>query len=154
MILRHCLCLLLLATLVRCETTAPTADQMDLLESKVRADHAPQYADLNQQRASGQLTPDEYVTAKAALDLRVRNKVDTMLWNRHALAESDRKANGLPTPDKPVANLPPGVGQTQGSLYTSSRLNGMGNQVQGNFMRDMGSTNFNERRAGTAYDGQ
>lgn len=151
MILRSFL-ILLLAALVSCESTAPTVDQLDALETKVRAEHREDYAMLEQQRASGQMTADQYETEHAALDKRVKDKVDTMLWTRHALAQSDLKANGIPTPDNPISLEAPGVGQTQGSLYSSSRLNGLGNQIQGNMMRDVGGTNFNQNRAGSIYD--
>ncbi len=143
---------LLAALLVSCESTAPTPEQLDALEHKVRADHQAYYDELTQRRDAGQLTQAEYETERTRLDHKVRSKVDTMLWTRHELAQSDRKANGLPTPDKPVLLDAPGVGSVQGSLYSSSRINGLGNQIQGNFMRDMGGGNFNERRAGTAYD--
>lgn len=143
---------LLAALLVSCESTAPTPDQLDALEQKVRADHQVYYDDLNQRRAAGQLTQAEYETEKTKLDHQVHSKVDTMLWTRHELAQSEMKANGIPTPDRPVLLDAPGVGSVQGSLYSSSRMNGLGNQIQGNFMRDVGGSNFNERRAGTVYD--
>jgi len=138
-----------------CESSVPTAQQMDALESRVHQEYEPQYAELLQARATGQLTPSEYETQRARLDLNVSNKVDSLLWNRHALAQSSQKSLGLPTPDSPVANEPPGVGSLQGSLYSSSRLNGLGNQIQGNFMRDMGNNSFQSRgRAGSAHDPQ
>ncbi len=151
MILRSLL-ILLLAILVSCESTAPTVEQLDALETKIRAEHQEEYAMLKQQRTAGQMTADQYETEYAALEKRVQNKVDTMLWTRHALAQSDLKAHGIPTPDSPVALVAPGVGSTQGSLYSSSRLNGLGNQMQGNMMRDMGGSNFNQKRAGSIYD--
>ena len=151
----RCLLFSLLTALVSCESTAPTAAQMDELEVKVRAQHREDYAQLDQQRSAGEITAEKYADEHVRLDNRVRNKVDTMLWNRHALAQSDMKANGIPTPDAPVNLTPPGVGQTQGSLYNSMRQNGMGMQSQGgNLMRDMGGANFNQRRSGTIYDGR
>ena len=144
--------LLAAAVLVSCESTAPTVEQLDALEAKVRSEHREDYALLEQQRAAGQMTADEYAVEHAALEKRVQNKVDTMLWTRHSLAQSELKANGIPTPDKPVDLAPPGVGTAQGSLYSSSRMNGLGNQMQGNFMRDLGNSNYNQRRAGSAYD--
>jgi hypothetical protein len=153
MILRPLLILSLLA-LVSCESTAPTAEQMDALQTKVRAEHREEYAALEQQRSSGQMSAEQYTAERSTLDKRVQNKVDTMLWNRHALAQSELKANGIPTPDSPISLEAPGVGQTQGSLYSSSRMNGLGNQIQGGFMRDMGGSNFNQGRAGSVYDNQ
>jgi hypothetical protein len=140
--------------LMSCASTAPTVEQLDALEHQVRAEHREEYFDLEQRRASGQLTQADYETERARLDHRVRAKVDTMAWSRHQLAQSQRKALGLPTPDQPVLLEAPGIGSINGSLYSSSRINGLGNQIQGNMMRDLGGTNFNDRRAGTIYDAQ
>ena len=110
------------------------------------------YAELSRRRASGELTPAEYESQRASLDHQVLAKVDTMAWSRHALVQSEMKANGIPTPDQPVVLDAPGAGTVQGSLYSSSRINGLGNQIQGNMMRDLGGGNFNQRRAGSIYD--
>ena len=68
-------------------------------------------------------------------------------------AAGQLKSMGMPTPDLPVSNLPPGVGSIQGSLYTSSRLNGLGNQIQANAMQSIGTSSFQKgTSAGTAYD--
>ncbi len=150
-------CLVLLITGISgCSTnTMPTPDQLDQLERQVRAEHQSQYDELSKQRSSGQLTVEQYQSSLSALDQKVRNKVDTMLWSRHQLAQSELKSLGIPTPDAPVQLEPPTAGQVNGSLYSSSRVNGLGNQIQGNFMRDMGGGNFNSgRRAGTLYDGE
>lgn len=138
--------------LAACESTVPTVAQMEALEQRVRAEHQPEYAELASFRASGQMSAEQHADAVAALDKKVRNKVDNMLWNRHSLAQSERKSLGLPTPDRPVQIDAPVAGQINGSLYSSSRVNGLGNQIQGNFMRDVGGGNFNQRRAGTLYD--
>jgi hypothetical protein len=66
----------------------PTASQMDLLESQVRQEEEPEYVRLTQMRSAGQLSPGEYEVQKQALDRRVQNKVDNMVWSRHALAQS------------------------------------------------------------------
>ena len=144
---------LIIAALVSCESTAPTAAQMDELDAKVRVQYREQFSALEQQRRSGAITQADYDMQHAALNREVTNKVDTMLWSRHALAQSELKANHIPTPDRPVELTPPGVGQSQGTLYNSTRINGLGNQIQGNFMRDMGSSNAQFRGPGTMYDG-
>jgi hypothetical protein len=138
--------------LAACVSTVPTVAQMEALEQKMRAEHQPEYAELASLRASGQMSAEQHADAVAALDTKVRTKVDNMLWNRHNLAQSERKSLGLPTPDRPVQIDAPVAGQINGSLYSSSRVNGLGNQIQGNFMRDVGGGNFNQRRAGTLYD--
>lgn len=138
--------------LAACASTVPTSEQMDALEQKVRAEHQPEYAELASLRASGQISAEQHAEALQSLDKKVRNKVDTMLWSRHNLAQSELKSLGIPTPDRPVQLDAPTAGQINGSLYSSSRVNGMGNQIQGNFMRDVGGSNYNARRAGSVYD--
>jgi hypothetical protein len=152
MLIRATLCVMT-AALLSCGSTMPTATQLDELESQVRREQEPEYARLSQMRAAGQLTPGEYDVQKDSLDLKVQNKVDNMVWSRHALAQSHLKSIGMPTPDLPIANLPPGVGSVQGSLYNSQRLNGLGNQMQANFMQNAGTSSFQKgSSAGTVYD--
>jgi hypothetical protein len=142
----------LVLTLAACESTVPTSAQLDALEQTVRAEHQSEYAELASLRASGRISAEQHAESVESLDKKVRNKVDTMLWSRHNLAQSERKSLGIPTPDQPVQLDAPTAGQINGSLYSSSRVNGMGNQIQGNFMRDVGGSNYNTRRAGTLYD--
>lgn len=138
--------------LAACTSTVPSPEQIDAFERQVRAQHREDYETLDRRRQSGELDAQSHREALDALDKRVRNEVDTRLWSRHALAQSELKANDIPTPDRPVSNLPPGVGTLQNSLYNSQRQTGMGNQVMGNFLRDSGGANFNSNRAGTVYD--
>lgn len=152
MFLRLVLCLSASVLLGGCVSSVPTADVMDDLEKKVRAEYRPHYADLEDQRRSGTMTPEEYISAKNSLDKRVQSKVDTMLWSRHALVQSDMKANGLPTPDRPQSNDPPGVGTLSGTLYNSNRQSGLGNQSMDQMVRSGGNSLNNARRAGTMYD--
>jgi hypothetical protein len=82
----------------------PTAAQMDQLESQVRREEEPEYARLSQMRAAGQLSPGEYEVQKQSLDLRVQNKVDNMVWSRHALAQSHLKSITKPVPEPSEAH--------------------------------------------------
>lgn len=141
-----------MALLSACSSSAPTAEKLDELEHKIRAEHQPSYAQLDEQRRAGELNSEEYAYAKQRLDQRVQNRVDSMAWSRHALVQSEMKANAIPTPDAPQNLTPPGVGSLTGSLYNAQRQNGIGNQVMGNLMQELGGTSFNARRAGTLYD--
>ncbi len=133
-------------------STVPSPEQLDAIERQVRAQHQADYAALARRRQLGELDAESHREAVAALDKRVRNEVDTRLWSRHALAQSELKANDIPTPDRPVSNPAPGVGSIHNSLYNSQRQTGMGSQLMGNFLRDSGGANFNSTRAGTVYD--
>ncbi len=131
--MNHRFCLFLAAIgvatfLSACGSTTPTVAELDGYERMARADHQAEYAELDQQRASGQLSSEQYQVERASLDRRVQNQADTMAWNRHALAQSDLKANNIPTPDQPVDNSPPGVGTVPNSLYNTARNGGTGQQ--------------------------
>lgn len=152
MFLRLAPCFLLMTLLSACISSTPTAEKLDELEHKIRADFQPSYAQLEEQRRKGELSSEEYAMAKEQLDQRVQNRVDNMAWSRHALVQSDMKANAIPTPDAPQYIAPPGVGSLQGSLYNAQRQNGIGNQAMGSIMQEMGSSHLNGRRAGTLYD--
>lgn len=137
-----------------CVSSTPTAESLDAMERKVREEYRQDYASLEDQRRTGALDAEQYRIARGQLDQRVQNRVDTMAWSRHALVQSDMKANAIPTPDAPQQNTPPGVGTITGSVYNSTRQNGLGSQVMGTMMQELGGTTINGRRAGTLYDQQ
>jgi hypothetical protein len=151
---RHVLCLGFAISLGACVNSVPTAEKLDQLEQQVRAEYRQEYVALDEQRRSGGMDQVEYNAAKKQIDQRVQNRVDTMAWSRHALVQSDMKANAIPTPDKPQSNLPPGVGSMQGTVYNSTRQNGIGTQAIGNMIQQSNATTYNGRRAGTMYDEQ
>jgi hypothetical protein len=140
--------------LVSCQNTMPTAQMLDAEEGRLRQQHQGRYADLSAQQSSGQLTAAEYAEAKLELDKSIRNEADNLAWSRHALAQTERKAQGLPTPDAPVQMAAPGAGGVNGSLYNQSRINGISGQMQGGIMDNMTGTgqSLSGGRAGTLYD--
>ena len=60
---------LIIAALVSCESTAPTAAQMDELEAKVRVQYREQFSALEQQRRSGAITQAVDDLSMADVDL-------------------------------------------------------------------------------------
>lgn len=146
------LCLFLSSLLSACIHSMPTAEKLDEMERSVREEYRQDFADLEAQRRSGQISQEQYRLSLAQLEKRVQNRVDTMAWNRHALVQSDMKANAIPTPDRPQGLTPPGVGSISGSVYNSTRQNGMGSEIMGSYMQDIGNRNFSGRNAGTMYD--
>jgi hypothetical protein len=148
----HALTFACVVLLSSCISSLPTAEKLDELEQVVRAEYRQEYVILEDRHRSGTMTGEEYTLAKRQLDRQVQNRVDTMAWSRHALVQSEMKANAIPTPDRPQQNIPPGVGTLSGSVYNAQRQNGIGNQAMGNMMQEMGGTSFNARRAGTLYD--
>lgn len=123
---RQLLAAAILSTLMAscaCSTmeSVPTAAELDRYEQVVRARLQPQFAELEQQRSSGALSKEAYQEHKQRLDSYVNEQVNEAAWNKHYLAESYRKANGIPTPDQQVL-LNPGTVQGE-SFYRPSNQN-------------------------------
>lgn len=90
-----------------CTSTVPTARSIDALRAQVRDQEKARYDELDQQRAAGALNETAYQQRKADLDQYVTQRVNDIAWTRHFLDQSERKANGLPTPDLQPTNIAP-----------------------------------------------
>ncbi|MBX7208374.1 MAG: hypothetical protein K1X78_08700 [Verrucomicrobiaceae bacterium] len=110
---------------VSCATqkeTMPSAADLDRTYQRFLAMSKPEFDELERRRSSGALSQADYQAEKSRLEYRVQQRSVDAAWTAHYLAESDRKAAGIPTPDKPVA---PPLGPTgggvsgQGSFYQS-----------------------------------
>lgn len=93
--------------------SVPTVAELEGYERVIRARYQSHYDDLEKRRASGSLSKTEYAEHKRQLDSWVSEKANEAAWQKHFLAESERKADGVPTPDAPVALHP---GQATGSV--------------------------------------
>lgn len=102
--------------------SAPTLAELDAYERVVRARYQDEYAELSQQLASGVLSRSEYDRRKGMLDAKITSEVNDAAWNKHFLAESERKADGVPTPDQPVA-LNPSAASGGESFHRPSNQN-------------------------------
>lgn len=129
----------LTGVLASCSSTLPTAESIDALTAQVRQQEQPRYDELSRRLAAGELSNEDYELEKAALDKRVTERVSDIAWTRHFLDQSERKSNGLPTPDMPVVVRAPNammggagavgnVGQAAqvGSLYRPFTQQSMG----------------------------
>jgi hypothetical protein len=81
----------------------PTLADLNAYEKVVRARYQVMYDELEKKRASGALSKADYAEEKHRLDSKVAENVNNAAWNKHYLAESERKSDGVPTPDNPVA---------------------------------------------------
>lgn len=81
----------------------PTLADLNAYEKVVRARYQFMYDELEKKRASGALSKADYAEEKHRLDSKVAESVNNAAWNKHYLAESERKSDGVPTPDQPVA---------------------------------------------------
>lgn len=96
--------------------TIPTVADLEASQKRFRIVAQPQFDDLERRRASGALSQADYQREKSALEYSVNQQAVDAAWTAHALAESDRKATGIPTPDQPQQVQ---VGNIGGSLYQS-----------------------------------
>jgi hypothetical protein len=90
----------------------PTLAELNAYEQVVRARYQVLYNELEQKRSSGAISKTEYAEQKHRLDSKVAESVNNAAWNKHFLAESERKSDNVPTPDHPVALSPGLVGGT------------------------------------------
>lgn len=97
-------------------STIPTTQDLERYHEQSRQLAQPQFDDLERRRADGRLSEVEYAAQKAALENYVQDQAVAAAWRRHALAESDRKSLGLPTPDRPQAP-PVNEAGTGGGFY-------------------------------------
>ncbi|MCB1226127.1 MAG: hypothetical protein KDK99_09985 [Verrucomicrobiales bacterium] len=146
-----------------CQSTLPTAADLDAYKVTFQQRAQPQYDELERQRASGAVDEYEYQARKQALDNQVQKNARDAAWARHDLAQSERKSMGLPTPDQPVAITAPnamfggvttmGVGQnsnTAGTLYRPFTQNAQGGG--GQIMRGSSIPNYSARNnSGSRY---
>ena len=109
--------------------TIPSAADLDRNHQRFRALAQPQFDELEQKKASGALSQADYERAKDTLEYRVQQQTVDASWTAHSLAESDRKATGIPTPDHPQSITAGGV---QGTLYQSHN-DQYGGQAGGGF---------------------
>jgi hypothetical protein len=92
--------------------SVPTAQELEAYERVIKARMQGRYDELAHQRSRGAISQADYEEQKRRLDSEVAEKVNDAAWNKHFLAESERKADGVPTPDAPVALNPGAAGET------------------------------------------
>jgi len=100
--------------------SVPTAQELEAYERVIKARMQDRYNELAHQRSRGTISQADYEEQKHRLDSEVAEKVNDAAWNKHFLAESERKADGVPTPDAPVALNPGAAGN---SFYRPSNQN-------------------------------
>ena len=103
-------------------STLPSAESLTEHMRQLRQQAQPEFDALERERAAGRLSAEAYAERTVALEQRIGEDARDAAWTRHSLAQSERKALGLPTPDQPVAIVAPnallgGAGGSDGSLY-------------------------------------
>jgi len=103
--------LLACALLASCASSTmdsiPTGEKMQIYKNQAQREFAPEFARLSEMREARQLSEEQYFEQYAILEDRVVQRAHTLAWDQHHLAEMERKAQGVPTPDAPMMNMPP-----------------------------------------------
>ncbi len=111
--------------------TMPSAAALDQNYQRYLAAAQPEFDELESRRKSGALSQADYEREKSSLEYRVQQRAVDASWTAHSLAESDRRATGIPTPDQPQAIQAGGGGG--GSLYRSHNEQYGGSGAQQSF---------------------
>jgi len=131
--MKRLLLALVLGSLAACTTNSsiPDAKHLDRFYQAAAALMKPEREALESRRAGGELSPAEYETELAALERRIATRATDAAWTRHALAESERKMTGIPTPDAPVEIGVPTAGSGSNSLPTQGTYRRFNEQDMG-----------------------
>ena len=100
-----------------CESTLPSAKDMDRFYVEAQRRAKLQIEDLTAQRDQGRLTPEEYDYKVSKVNDEIPKKAADLAWTRHELVESQMRSEGVPTGDHPIYFPPPAMGSINGSLY-------------------------------------
>jgi hypothetical protein len=105
------LSLFVCAVLASCASSTmdsiPTGAQMQIYKDQAQREFQSDFARIGELRMSGVLSEAEYQKELAALNDKVVARAHAIAWDQHNLAELERKAQGVPTPDQPVQLMPP-----------------------------------------------
>ena len=105
------LCAVAAVVLASCASSTmdsiPTGAQMQIYKDQAQREFGSEYLRLAELRHSKVLNEAEYQEELLKVDERVVARAHTLAWEQHNLAELERKAQGVPTPDQPVQLMPP-----------------------------------------------
>lgn len=130
-------CVLLASCASSTMDTIPIGEKMQIYKDQAQLDFQSEFARIGELHMSKVLSDAEYKAQYAELQDKVVQRAHTLAWNQHNLAELERKAQGVPTPDAPVANMPPSAmqgGAGGQSMYRPS-------QQQFNMAQGVGGSN-------------
>lgn len=126
--------LLAMVGLCSCQSTTPTAGDMDhyYKEAQAKADRI--IAHLGEMRDEGKISASEYDEKVK----KTRDKVDQyaveMAWTRHDNMEAVKRSLSIPTGDHPASIDAPGIGGNSDSFYRPAGSEGQGYQGMGSGM--------------------
>lgn len=106
----------LLAFSSSCQSTIPTTADLDHYYKQATDIANRQIAILDGQLARGEISQSQRDTSAEAIRANIPKQAGDLAWARHELAESKKRALGIPTGDHAVSVTAPGAG-VGGSFY-------------------------------------
>lgn len=88
-------------SLVSCRGPLPNEADLDRAYSQAQNLAKMDIAELDQRRARGEITQEEYVRMKQEINERITARANEIVLTQHALVQSRRQSVGLPTPENP-----------------------------------------------------
>ena len=137
MLLSLAACAVLASCAASTMDSIPTGERMQIFKDQAQRDFQSEFARLGELRMTHVLSEAEYQRQLSELNDKVVQRAHTLAWEQHHLAEMERKAQGVPTPDAPVANMAPNAmqgGAGGQSMYRPS-------QQQFNMAQGVGGSN-------------
>ncbi|MEY4482841.1 MAG: hypothetical protein RL693_293 [Verrucomicrobiota bacterium] len=103
-------------SLISCRSTMPSASDMDRFQQKAEQMAQQQIVLLDAQKARGEISSEMHEAKVAAIKEGIPKKTSELAWAQHELAESHKRALGIPTGDMAQAVSVPKTGG-QDSFY-------------------------------------
>lgn len=106
-----------LLTLVSCQSTIPDAADLDRYEKQATDLAERQIALLDAQLARGEISQVQRDRGADAIRADIPKRAHDLAWTMHELAESEKRAWGMPTGDAPLPLRPPQPSAVANSFY-------------------------------------
>jgi|GEM_PF-4840881 len=106
-----------LFSLSACQSTIPDADDLVRFEKQATDLTNRQIAILDDQLAAGKINQTQRDERAAALRADIPRKTHELAWARHEIAESEKRAWGVPTGDSGTTVHAPQMGGVSNSFY-------------------------------------
>jgi hypothetical protein len=112
--------------LCSCQSTNPTAGDMDRYYKEAEARAERQIARYGRLRDEGNITSDEYEEKVKKVHEEIGKNAMEIAWTRHENTEAVLRALSVPTGDHPVSIEPPGIGGGVDTFYRAAGAEGPG----------------------------
>jgi hypothetical protein len=109
-------CLLGMTACMSSNHTMPSQKDLDRYRRAATVLFQGEMDTLEAERAAGRMSQEDYEFNKADIEQRIIARAADAAWTKHAMAETQRKIRGIPTPDAPQSIPVPTAGSAAGGL--------------------------------------